>query len=573
MFKKYVFPRKWNISFTFLIKMISTLFGIAIPAILAYIIDDVVPTRNVNMVLIMGATMMLAAFLEWILSIYSNRTAAKISSETIKEIRQDLFERSINLSSRQIDELQISSLESRLTSDTYSVHNFLGMTMRMGARSVMLFFGGVFFCVLLSPRLSLVILVSILPIFLTIRLIFNKTRPMWKSLQEKVDEMVQVIREGIRGIKVSKALNKVNDEKKKFYKANDKVRNEQVEANYIMSLAQPIVNTILYSGLGVVILYGGYLITQNQLKVGTIIAFMSYFIQITNSLFMLNWFFNIYSRAMTSVKRIEEVIFMPIDESQMVDNPVKLPKSNSDYPEVEFKNVSFAYDGMKNSLSNINFKLMKSEKLGILGATGAGKSTIIKLLLRQYDVDAGEILIRGVNIKNIDPKDLNNLFGSVFQNDFIFKGTIKENIDFGRNIDDFMLSQATVHAQASEFIEEKDDQLGHKLSSKGSNLSGGQKQRVLLSRAIANNPSILILDDSSSALDFKTDAKLRKAIESEFNDSTGIIIAQRISAVINCEQIIFLEDGEIIAKGNHDYMIKNCEPYQEIAEMQIGEME
>ncbi|MFM1524305.1 MULTISPECIES: ABC transporter ATP-binding protein [Helcococcus] len=572
MFKKYVYPRKKDISITMFIKIFSTFCGIMVPAILAYIIDTVVPTKNKTMIVLVGLLMILVSFLEWFYSIKSNRMASKISSDTIQDIRQDLFERSIRLSAKQIDKLGISSIESRLTSDTYTIHNFLGTAMRMGARSVILFLGGIIFCIILSPRLSIVILILVIPIFATIRFIYNKTQPMWKNLQNRVDVMVQSIRESIRGIKVAKALNKVEYEKNKFFNANNSVREQNIEATDIMALTSPLVNTLLYIGLAVVIIYGGNLVKNNQIKLGTIIAFMTYFIQITHSLFMLNWMFNIYSRAMTSVKRIEEVIFMPIDKNQIVDNPTKLPKSNSDIPEIEFKNVSFSYHGTENSLVNINFKLFVGEKLGIMGATGSGKSTIIKLLLRQYDVSEGEILIRGVNIKNINHRDLNAIYGSVFQKDFLFKGTIKENIDFGRNLLDEELIDATINAQAQEFIEEKEDKLDHALASKGVNLSGGQKQRVLLSRAFASKPEILVLDDSSSALDFKTESNLRRAIDDNFGNSTTIIIAQRISSVISANQILFLENGKILAKGNHEYMINNCIPYREIADMQIGEM-
>lgn len=573
MFEKYVFPKKKEISLTLFIKMISTLLGILIPALLAYIIDKAVPAQNRNMIILFGVLMIAVALGEWILSIVSNRMASKIASTTIQDIRQDLFSRSITLSARQIDHLGVSSIESRLTSDTYTIHNFLGTAMRMGARSIMLFLGGIFFCFVLSPLLSIVIIVLVVPIFITIRLIYNRTQPMWKKLQTRIDEMVQVIRESIRGIKVSKALNKVEDEKNKFLNANNAVKNQNIQAIDTMALTSPIVNALLYSGLAVVILWGGRLVDSNVVQVGTIIAFMSYFVQITHSLFMLNWMFNIYSRAMTSVKRIEEIIFMPIDENQIVHEPTTLPQSNPEVPEIEFKNVSFAYDNGDLSLQDISFKIFPGDTMGIMGATGSGKSTIIRLILRQYDADEGEILIRGVNVKNIKHSDLNRLFGSVFQKDFLFKGSIKENIIFGRDIEDEAIMEAAENAQAIEFIQAKENNIHHELASKGVNLSGGQKQRVLLSRALATKPEILILDDSSSALDFKTESKLRDAIERKFADSTNIIIAQRISSVLSADQIMFLENGKMLAIGNHEYMLENCEPYKEIAQMQIGEME
>lgn len=571
MFEKYIFPKKKEVILTILTKTISTFMGILIPAILAKIIDEVVPSGNKKMIIIFGLLMIFAAFMEWTLGIKANRMAARVSSQAIQEIRQDLFSRSISLSARQIDKLGISSIESRLTSDTYTIHNFLGAGLRMGARSVLIFVGGIIFCIILSPKLSVIILALVVPIFLTIRFIYNRTQPMWKKLQTKIDDMVQVIRESIRGIKVAKALNKVDDEKDKFYRANDNVRKQSIQAVDLMALTSPLVNTLLYFGLAFVIIYGGKLVSSNEIQVGTIIAFVSYFMQITHSLFMMNWMFNIYSRAMTSVKRIEEIIFMPIDENQIVNDPITLPKSNKNVPEIEFRNVSFAYDGVEKSLENISFKIYPGQTLGIMGATGSGKSTIIRLILRQYDIDEGEILIRGIDIKRVRHNELNKLFGSVFQKDFLFKGSIKENIDFGRNLEEDEIYRAARNAQAYEFIESKDDKLEHSLASKGVNLSGGQKQRVLLSRAFADKPDILILDDSSSALDFKTESKLRSALDDKYKDSTVIIIAQRISSVIAAENIIFLEKGKILAQGDHDYMMENAKPYREIANMQIGE--
>lgn len=571
MFKKYVFPKKKEIISTLFVKMISTFMGILIPAILAKIIDDVVPSGNRIMIIVLGGLMLLVAFLEWWLGIKSNRMAARVSSEAIKEIRQDLFSKSISLSARQIDEIGISSLESRLTSDTYTIHNFLGTGLRMGSRSILLFLGGIIFCLLLSPKLSIILLVLVFPIFFTIRVIYNKTQPMWKRLQRKTDNMVQVIRESIRGIKVSKALNKVNDEKAKFYNANEAVKKQSIEAVDIMALTSPLVNLLLFTGLAFVIIYGGKLVEVNSLEVGTIIAFISYFLLITHSLFMMNWMFNLYSRAMTAVKRIEEVIFMPIDDNQIVENPIPLPQANKDVPEIEFKNVSFMYGEGDYSLKNISFKIYPGQTLGIMGATGSGKSTIIRLILRQYDINEGEILIRGINIKRIKHSELNSLFGSVFQKDFLFKGSIKENIDFGRNLDEQILYKATMDAQAYEFINSKDDKIEHALSSKGVNLSGGQKQRILLSRAFADNPEVLILDDSSSALDFETESKLRKALDSRFRNSTTIIIAQRVSSVISAKNIIFLENGEITCMGDHKYMLEHSIPYRDIAKMQLGD--
>ena len=572
MLIRYMSPYKKRIAINAIIKVIATIFEVVLPVILAHIVDDIVPLRSTNLVVVWGIIMIILSISAWVFNIIANRMASKTSSDAIQNIRQDLFERSLRLSSKQIDKLSISSLESRLTSDTYVIHRFLGATLRMGIRSLMLFIGGVFFSFYLSPKLSTILLLLIVPLVLIIRYIFSKASPLFRQVQTSLDNMVQVIRENIRGIKVSKALDKTEYEKQRYNISNEKVKESEIKAVDQMAIISPAVNTILYGGLSLVIIWGANLVGRGELQVGVIMAFLSYFIQITNSLMMMNRMFNVYNRSSASTKRIAEVINMPIDDNQIVEDEVELPQANTVVPEIEFRNVSFSYLGKKPNVVNINFKVFKGETLGIMGATGSGKSTIIRLLLRQYDVDKGEILLRGINIKSLSDIQANKVFGSVFQNDFLFKGSIRENIAFGRNIDDERLLEAATHAQAIEFIKTKDGALDFDLASKGVNLSGGQKQRLLLTRAFADNPEILILDDSSSALDFKTDANLRKAISDYYKDTTSIIVAQRVSSVINADNIIFLNNGEILAHGTHEQLLESCEPYREIATMQLGEL-
>ena len=570
MIKRYASPFKDRIAINAFIKIIGTISEVVLPVILAHIIDDVVPTGNRNSVIIWGSIMIGLSVLAWILNVVANRMASKTSSEVIKNIRYDLFERSMSLSQKQIDKVSISSLESRLTSDTYVIHRFLGATLRMGIRSIMIFLGGVFFCFLLSPRLASILIVLILPLLVVIRIIFKKAHPLFRKVQEKIDQMVQIIRENIRGIKVTKALVKTEYEKERYLKSNDNLKNAEIAAVDQMSLMSPLVNTILYGGLTAVIIWGSYLVDGNMLEVGVIMAFLSYFIQITNSLMMINRMFNMYNRSKASTDRINEILTMPEDTNQIIEEEFTLPEKKDSVPEIEFKDVSFSYLGIKDNIKNLSFKLFPGQTLGIMGATGSGKSTIIRLLLRQYDADHGEILIRGINIKNLSSHQVNRLFGSVFQNDFLFRGTIRENVKFGRDISDEQIIQASKDAQAYEFISTKEGGLDFELASKGVNLSGGQKQRILLTRAFAANPHILILDDSSSALDFKTDANLRQALSENYNYTTSIIVAQRVSSVMNADNIVFIENGEVQAQGSHQDLLENSEAYKYIASMQLG---
>lgn len=570
--KEYAKPHTMRLVVNAVVKMTATMLEVVLPAILAFIVDSVIPRRDRQLIIFWGIMMILFSIGAWVTNVIANRMAARTSSLVIQKMRSDLFGRSMTLSARQIDKLSISSLESRLTTDTYNLHRFLGALMRMGIRSIMLFVGGVFFCFWLSWQLALVLLLLIPPLFIAVRLILKKGIPLFREVQRNIDEMVQVIRENIRGIRVSKSLDKTDYEKGRFAAANDQVKDGEIKANDQMAKMSPIVNIILYSGLMVILILGAVLANRGLTQAGTIMAFLSYFIQITNSLLSMNRMFNMYNRASASAARLEEVLYMPLDSSQVVDPATQtaLPEANPEVPEIEFRDVSFSYLKNKDDLSKINFKLYPGETLGIMGATGSGKSSVIRLLLRQYDTGSGEILLRGVNIKQLNSSDLHRLFGSVFQNDFLFGATVRKNIDFGRGLSDDELRYAIENAQATEFIDQKEGGLDFVLSSKGVNLSGGQKQRILLSRALAGQPQILILDDSSSALDFRTDANLRQALKENFGNTTAIIVAQRVSSVRHAEKILFLESGEMLAFGSHEELLESCEPYREIAQMQMG---
>ncbi len=570
LLKEYVKPYKSQVIINAIVKMLGTILEVVLPTILAFVVDDIIPAENRNKIVFWGLIMIVLSIGAWILNIIANRMASKTSALTIQNIRQNLFRKSMGLSARQIDDIGIASLESRMTSDTYVVHRFLGVTLRMGIRSIMLFLGGVIFCFYLSWRLALILVVLIVPITFIVRYIFTRAIPLFRNLQKRLDAMVQVIRENIRGIRVSKALVKTEYEKERYEEYNKNVAKGEIQAHDQMAMMHPAVNIILYGGLAIVIILGAYLANEGLILSGTIMAFLSYFIQITNSLMGLNRMFNIYNRAVASSGRIEEILNKPIDKNQIVENPVGLPEAREDVPEVEFKNVSFSYLEKVDDVSNISFKVYPGETFGIMGPTGSGKSTIIRLLLRQYDPDEGEILVRGVNIKNLKHSDLNRIFGIVFQNDFLYRGTVRENIDFGRDLNDQEIKQATEYAQAEEFLQDKEGGLDFELASKGVNLSGGQKQRLLLSRALVSDPDILILDDSASALDFQTESKLRQAINKNFNKTTSFIIAQRVSSVSHAEQILMLESGDMLALGSHEELLETCAPYREIANMQLG---
>ena len=323
-------------------------------------------------------------------------------------------------------------------------------------------------------------------------------------------------------------------------------------------------NLLLNTGLTLVILVGAYRVNAGTTEPGKILAFMSYFTIILNAMMAVTRIFVMYSRGSASASRIEEVLNMPVELT-----PIEKENVNEE-EHIVFDHVNFSYQKKENNLTDISFKLKRGETLGILGATGSGKSTIINLLLRLYDADSGEIRISGKPVQSLTPEELYTKFGIVFQNDFVVAESIRENIAFGRSLTDEQIEAASQNAQAFEFISGLNDKFDHQVAARGNNLSGGQKQRLLIARALADHPEVLILDDSSSALDYKTDANLRKILNEKYSDITTIIIAQRISSLMHADHIIILEDGEILGQGKHQELLESCDLYRMISENQMG---
>lgn len=570
----YLRPYIGRMSLGVIIKFIGTIMDLFIPWILAHIIDYIIPLQNINLIFVWGGLMVICSILGVSLNIVANRMAAKVARDTTRRVRHDLFEKISYLSSTQVDDFGIPSLISRMTTDTYNVHNMIGMMQRIGIRAPILVIGGIFMTSSLDLYLTLV-LIAILPMLgFLVYFVTKRSLPLYKEQQGSVDKLIRKVRENIVGIRVIKALSKTDYERDQFKDVNLDVVKKEKRAGMTTAVINPSMSLLLNLGLVCIIIVGAFRVNMGLTEVGKIIAFLTYFTIILNAMMAVTRVFIVLSRASASANRIEEVLITEKDlVKQEIDNAndstVNELKNKSDY-HIEFNNVSFSYNSIENNLSNINFKLKRGESLGIIGSTGSGKTTIISLLMRFYDVNEGEILIDGQNIKRIDKFDLSEKFGIVFQNDTIFEDTILENITLGRRIDIEQVKAASVYAQASDFIENIDGSYDAKLDIRGANLSGGQKQRILITRALAGRPEILILDDSSSALDYKTDANLRKEINNNFKDTTTIIVAQRVSSIMNSDHIIVLEDGEILGYGTHDELINTCEIYKEISQSQMG---
>ena len=560
------------------IKFTGTIMDLLIPWVLSYTIDDIVPLGDVKLIFVWGGVMFLCAGTAFVTNVTANRMASKVARDATEVIRHDLFEKISYMSCRQVDEFTIPSLESRLTNDTYHIHRMIGMMQRLGVRAPILLLGGIIVTLALEPVLSLTLILMLPFITLLVYLISKKGIPLFTESQRSVDKLVRTVRENIAGIRVIKALSKTAYEKERFGKVNSEVVKNESRAGITMALTNPAMNLLLNLGLTLVIITGAYRINAGLTKSGEIIAFLTYFTIILNAMLSITRMFVMYSKGSASADRIREVLEAPDD---LVAESVS--HTNDEY-HITFENVTFSYhkskssavcfdngrDEKKNTLEDISFALRKGETLGIIGATGSGKSTIARLLLRLYDPDEGVIRISGNDLRSIPQDELHTKFGVVFQNDILFADTIASNISFGREISQEQIEKAAACAQAREFIDQLPLRYEHMLATKSSNLSGGQKQRLLIARALAADPEILILDDSSSALDYKTDSLLRKALAEDFGNTTTIIIAQRISSIMHADRILILEDGKMLGYGTHTQLLETCEVYREIYELQMG---
>ena len=561
----YIKPYTWYIMLTVLIKFAATTFELFIPSLMQTIIDEKAPAGEMGPIFVLGGLMLLCAALSLGGNVLANRMSAISAGRITKKLRHDLFSKLENLSAKQMDKLTTSSAVSRLTSDSYNFNQMLARIQRMGIRAPILLVGGMGMMLAMDWVLALV-LVCLLPLLsIVVYWAIRKTLPLRTKGQSILDDMVQVSQENITGIRVIKALSKTEHEKGRFNQVNTNLANTMMKADMFAILPNPLSNLFLYIGLTMVVVVGAHRVAAGQIEVGVIIAFIQYFSMITMATMGITRIFVMWAKGEASAQRIADVL-----ETEPELQVEEGTESQASAPHIEFKNVTFSYTGVGTNLEDLSFRLEHGQTLGILGPTGSGKSTIINLLLRFYDPAKGQILIDGQDLKTIDYKILREKFGVVFQNGFVMGGTIAGNMRFFRDIPAEQLEAAAQHAQA-EFIKEKDGQMEAEVAVRGNNLSGGQKQRLLIGRALAGDPEILILDDASSALDYQTDANLRRALRENYRNTTTIMVAQRISSLQHANLILVLEEGKVIGAGTHEQLLESCEEYRIIAETQMGE--
>ena len=573
----YLRPYYGRMAVGFLIKFLGAIMDLFIPWILAYVIDSVIPVGSLQLIFAWGGVMLVCSILAVSFNIIANRMASRVASDATQIIRHDLFAKTMYLSARQTDAFTKPSLISRLTTDTYNVNQMIGRVQRLGVRAPILLVGGVLFTMSLDPVLSSVLLL-VMPVLAVVMVVVSrKGMPLYRKLQSSVDSFVCLVREDIAGIRVIKALSKMDYEKEKFDRINKMVVTCERNAEKTMAVLNPSMNMLLNLGLVGVIIVGAFRVNAGTSEVGKILAFMTYFTIILNAMMSISRMFVIINKAVASAARIDQVLSCE-DDLALLGDKTEPEAEKTDTVEADaekeivFDHVSFSYNKKEPNLKDISFTVRKGEMLGIIGSTGSGKTTLASLLMRLMDVDEGRVLIGGRDVRSFEKEELRSRFGVVFQNDTIFEDTIYENVRMGRQLGREEIVQALSYAQAEEFTQEKERSEGGMLDIRGANLSGGQKQRVLIARALAARPEILILDDSSSALDYRTDAMLRRQLKENFSGTTTILIAQRISSVMHADHILVLEDGEMIGYGTHEELLMGCAVYREISRSQTGDI-
>lgn len=561
----YLRPHAPRVAAGVTVKFTAAVLELLLPLLLARIIDDCVPARDLPGVFRAGGLMLLMAFGAAFCNITANRMAAWVSMDMTRRLRRDLYRRTLLLSQAQLDRFSVSSIVSRLTNDTYNVHQMFDKIQRGGIRAPMLVLGGLALTFLQAPLLALVQLAVCSATFFAIWLVTRQGVPLYARAQEAVDTVVRILRENASGVRVIKALACQERERERFNAASRASREAEEAAGGVMAAANPLSDFLLNLGLVLVVLAGAALVNRGWMSSGQIVAFLSYFTIIQTATLGLAKLFVKFSKGVASARRIEEVLLAPEEQAAR-------PAGEADLrgPELGMENASFSYLGVEKDLDGASFSLNKGETLGILGPTGAGKTTLVSLLLRLYDADGGVVWLGGRNVSTLSRESLRGLSGVVFQNEALLNDSVYENISFLRGLSREDAAAAAKTAQAWEFIENLPGGLDARLDIRGANLSGGQRQRLLIARALAAKPGILILDSADSALDYRTAAALHAAVRRDFPGVTLVVISERVASLRDADRILVLEDGAITAQGTHGELLESCGRYRRMAELQMG---
>ncbi|MCM3116335.1 ABC transporter ATP-binding protein/permease [Neobacillus sp. MER 74] len=568
---KFLKPFQLAIYLVLGLVLLQSLSELYLPTLMSDIVDKGVVKGDTGYIWKIGGFMLLVAAGGMICSIAASFYSAKAASGFGKLLRSKIFSHVGNFSLHEFDQLGTASLITRTTNDITQIQQVLVMMLRMMAMAPMMCIGGIIMAYSKDAKLTLVLAVALPVLVLAIVIIARKGIPLFKAMQIKLDNLNRVLRENLTGIRVIRSFNRVEHEKKRFDEANWDLTETAIKVNKIMAAMMPIMMVVLNLSSVAIVWFGGLRISNGHMQVGDMMAFIQYAMQIMFSFIMLSMMFVMIPRASVSAVRINEVLETVADIKDPSSSKVDEGKKGF----VEFQKVTFSYPGAEMpAISNISFSTKPGEVTAIIGGTGSGKSTLINLIPRFYDVDSGKVLVDGIDVRDMAQEKLREKIGFVPQQSVLFTGSIAENIRYGKeNATAEEVDHAAEVAQAKEFISNMPEGFDAVISQGGTNVSGGQKQRLSIARALVRKPEIYIFDDSFSALDFKTDAKLRAALKNETGNSTVLIVAQRVSTIIDADQIIVLDNGEISGIGKHKELMESCAVYREIVMSQLSEEE
>ncbi|MFC5701140.1 ABC transporter ATP-binding protein [Cohnella faecalis] len=570
---RYLKPYRLQVTAVLVLVLLQSLAELYLPTLMADIVNDGIIKKDIPYIWKIGGFMLLVTVVGTFVAVMASYLSAKLASVFGKIVRSRVFSHVEKFSLQEFDKIGTASLITRTTNDITQVQQVLMMMMRLMVMAPMMCIGGIIMAVSKDATLSLV-LVAVIPILaLTIFLIASRGIPYFKVMQKKLDKLNLVLREALTGIRVIRSFNRIDDEKRRFDEANRDLTETAVKVNRIMAYMMPMMMLIMnFSSLSI-IWFGGLRISTGSMEVGDLMAFLQYAMQIMFSLMMVSMMFVMVPRAAASAVRINEVL----DTVPVIHDAPNPSRKMGERGLVEFEDVTFSYPGAeKPAVSGITFAAKPGEITAIIGGTGAGKSTLLHLIPRFYDIQGGRIRVGGTDVKELPQQQLRSSIGLVPQKAVLFTGSIADNIRYGKEeASDDEVNRAAEIAQATEFISGMQDGLNSVIAQGGTNVSGGQKQRLSIARALVRQPDIYLFDDSFSALDFKTDAKLRAALKKEtaVSGSTVLIVAQRVSTVMDADRIIVLEEGRIAGIGKHRELLEQCAVYREIVESQLSEEE
>lgn len=561
---------KWTVGAVFGLIFLQSMADLYLPTLMADIIDNGVVVGDIPYILKVGGIMLVVTAFGALAAVGASYFSSKAAMGLGRDLRRKVFHHVEDFSLQEFDRFGTASLITRTTNDITQIQQVVMMMLRMVLSAPIMLIGGIIMAVSKDPKLSMVILLAMPVLIVAIVIIFLKGMPLFQLVQKKIDRLNLVLRENLTGIRVIRAFNREKEEQRRLEGANRELTDVSIKVNKIMAFAMPFMMLIMNLTVVGVIWFGGIRIDGGHMEIGDLMAFIQYVMLIMFALLMASMMFVMIPRAAVSAKRINEVLEM---QPAMLDEGMQ--KADKEQGTLEFTEVSFSYPGAKEPvLSDISFKVRPGETTAIIGGTGTGKSTLVNLIPRFYDITEGTIRLNGVDIRDTSIEEVRGRVGYVPQKAVLFSGTIAENICFGKEgATEEEMKHAARIAQAHEFIIEMKDGYETFIEQGGTNLSGGQKQRLSIARALVRKPDIYIFDDSFSALDFKTDAKLRTALKEETKNKAVIIVAQRVSTVVDADQIIVLDKGRIAGKGTHRELLQSNEIYCEIVKSQLSEGE